>query len=107
MHWQYYLVPSLVVTTKRIVDAGLFLSGWLALCYLKPVVYDKTLGALADKSPAWAKWPFYELMIACVWSISWLAAAAADTGSPFARVGAWCTDATTCTKINALLAFAW
>jgi hypothetical protein len=52
-----------------LVHTGFLLSGFLAACYLRPAVYDKTLGALAAKSPAWARWPFYELILAFVWSM--------------------------------------
>lgn len=86
---------------------GFLFSSLLALCYLKSVVYDKTLGALTAKSAPWARWPFYELVIACVWSVFWLAAAAAASDSPLARISGYCSGVSSCDQINAVVALSW
>lgn len=85
----------------------MLLSGFLALCYFTTNIYDKTLGALANKSPAWAKWPFYELVIAIIWSIFWLAAAGAASDSPFVRIAGYCTGVSACDQVNAVVALSW
>lgn len=85
----------------------MLLSGFLALCYFKQNIYDKTLGALAAKSPAWAKWPFYELVVAAVWSIFWLAAAGAASDTPFVKIASYCSGVSACDQINAVVALSW
>jgi hypothetical protein len=90
--------------------AGLLLSGFLTLCYLNPTINsiaDKTLGSLVARWPAWTKWPFFELMFACVWSIFWLAAAGAASDSPLARIAGYCKGISACDQVNAVVALSW
>lgn len=79
----------------------------MATCHLKPHVYDKTLGVLAAKSPSWAKWPFYELVISVIWSIFWLAAAGVASDSPFIRLAGWYCSGSSCGRFSAVVAFSW
>jgi hypothetical protein len=88
-------------------STGFLLSAFLATCYLKPHVYDKTLGVLAAKSPSWAKWPFYELVISVIWSIFWLAAAGVASDSPFIRLAGWYCSGSSCGQFSAVVAFSW
>jgi hypothetical protein len=45
---------------------------------LLPRVHDTTLGALARKSTAaWLQRPFFEVLLSALWSVMWLAGAAA------------------------------
>ena len=90
-----------------LLSPGFLLSGFLAACHLKPCVFDKTLGALSAKSPAWAQSPFYQLVLATVWSIFWLAAAGVATESPFIRVAGWYCSGTSCAMMNVVVAFSW
>jgi hypothetical protein len=89
---------------------GLLLSAFLALCYLNPTIAsirDTTLGVWFANSPAWAKWPLFELVFACVWSIFWLAAAGAASDSPLARIAGYCRGISACDQVNAVVALSW
>lgn len=67
-----------------------------------PRTYDATLGKLTARSPAWARAPFYEMVIAAAWFIIWLAGAAAVTSNVFGVCyGSYCG------RVNAMLAFSW
>lgn len=95
------------ITPALLCAAGMLLSGFLALCYFKQGIYGKTLGALAAKSPAWAKWPFYELVVAAIWSIFWLATAGAASDTPFVKIASYCSGISACDQINAVVALSW
>ncbi|WIA32320.1 hypothetical protein OEZ86_003160 [Tetradesmus obliquus] len=85
---------------------GLLLDGFMVALQLLPRVHDATLGALASKSTAaWLQRPFFEVVLSALWSVMWLAGAAAV--SHLLEGTADCAGAEVCDLANALLAFSW
>jgi hypothetical protein len=77
---QHCCAPCIRHDAKRCCGAvaGLLLNGFMAALQLVPRVYEATFGRLMkNNTAAWVQRPFFELLLSALWSIMWLAGAAA------------------------------
>lgn len=86
--------------------AGLLLDGFLVALQLLPRLHDATLGVLTRRSSAaWLQRPFSEVLMSALWSVMWLAGAAAV--SHLLEGASDCAGGKACDLANALMAFSW
>jgi hypothetical protein len=86
--------------------AGFLLNAFMAALQLLPRVYEATFGTFIKiNTAAWMQRPFHELLLSALWSIMWLAGAAAV--SHLLEGSAECAGACCCSTCSTLHARAF